>query len=151
LSFVGFNIAPLSKRPYVHWFVTLILAKSLNPAYFGNPSTVPDNVFTTGNTTAPFVVVYPVSKSQSGLVIFKIFSNEDVESYLNSIFLGVQDHFVQVWPYTFPDLSLQSSFQPVILAPNLYYLGGMESVATAMECSTISGRNAALLISRQNK
>jgi len=149
IKFVGVTPPPVAKRAYQHWFVTLTLAKSVNPAYFGNIAKMPDNIMTTYNSTAPFVVLYPVAQAKSGLIVYKTFSNEDIQHLLNDIYIGVQDHFVQVWPFTFPDLSPQSAYQPIIWAPNLYYISGMDSVATAMECSTIAGRNAALLIAHQ--
>ena len=52
----------------------------------------------------------------------------------------------QEWPYTFPILTPTTDYQPVILADNLYYLNTIESAASAMEASVISGRNAAQLI-----
>lgn len=77
-------------RYFEHWFVTLVLATGLQPSYFGkqlNP--IPDNVFTTGNTTAPFVVVYPIAQSPNGPTVYKIFSNVDMTPYLDAIFIEV--------------------------------------------------------------
>jgi len=146
LQFSGVAIPQFASRSFVHWFVTLVLADGLSPSYFG-VSPVPDIVLTVENTTAPFVVISPQVKSSStGKIIYKIFSNVNVTSYLPDIFVGVVDSYVQSWKYTFPDLSPPSSYQPTILAPGLFYINTMESVACAMEGSTISGRNVALLM-----
>lgn len=115
------------------------------------------------------------SLTVSGAKIYKLFSNVDVSSLLSQIFIDVSDSHVQVsvfrsqqlksiyfgisppfgflcqaWPYTFPELIPTINFQPIILAQNLYYLNTMESVASAMEASVISGRNTAQLIISSN-
>lgn len=151
ITFTNVSLPSLSPRPYRHWFVTLVSASGLQPSYFGKQIIpIPDNVFTTENSTAPFVVVYPIAQSPNGNPVYKIFSNVAMDSYLDSIFTDVSDSFVQIWNYTFPDLSPQSTYQPIELSSGLYYANTMESVATAMECSTIAGRNIALLISQEN-
>eukprot|EP00026_Physarum_polycephalum_P008287 Phypoly_transcript_08369.p1 GENE.Phypoly_transcript_08369~~Phypoly_transcript_08369.p1 ORF type:complete len:216 (+),score=41.07 Phypoly_transcript_08369:836-1483(+) len=151
ITFTNVSLPSIPPRHYQHWYVTLVSASGLEPSYFGSElKPIPDNVFTTGNSTAPFVVVYPIAQSPNGNPVYKIFSNVPMESYLDSIFTNMTDYFVQVWPYTFPDLSPQESYQPIILAEGLYYANTMESVATAMECSTISGRNIALLIAKNS-
>jgi hypothetical protein len=71
----------------------------------------------------------------------------------------MQSYYVHTWPYTFPELipvssspssstptSSPSSFQPIHLSPGLLYMNTMESVASAMEESTLSGANAARII-----
>jgi len=148
ITYSNFSLPSITPRHYQHWFVTLVLATGLQPSYFGSQlNPIPDNVFTTGNTTAPFVVVYPIAQSPKGAPVYKIFSNVDMTPYLADIFVGMTDHYVQVWPYTFPDLYPQKTYQPVNLAQGLYYVNAIESVASAMEMSTIAGRNIALQIS----
>jgi len=147
LQISGVAVPQITYRSFVHWYVTLVLADGLNPFYFGT-SPVPDIVLTTENSTAPFVIISPQAKSEStGKIIYKIFSNGNMTSYLTRIFVGVSDSYVQVWRYTFPDLSPPMvSYQPTILGPSLFYINTMESVACAMEGSAISGRNVALLM-----
>eukprot|EP01097_Dermamoeba_algensis_P009507 TRINITY_DN6702_c0_g1_i1.p1 TRINITY_DN6702_c0_g1~~TRINITY_DN6702_c0_g1_i1.p1 ORF type:complete len:338 (-),score=73.57 TRINITY_DN6702_c0_g1_i1:161-1174(-) len=148
LNLTGFTVPSLSHRHYQHWFVILVRATGLSPAYFGLPpnATVPDNIFTLGNSSAPFNVITVRSKSPLGGNVYKIFSNQNLTLQLPKIFTGYQESHVQHWPFTFPDLPATSSFQPIIFNPNLIYLGTLESAATAMECAVISGRNAAYLL-----
>ena len=75
-------------------------------------------------------------------------------SHLPDIFLGISRVESQSWPYTFPKLvpvakpldNNRSEYQPITLAPGIYYLNTMESVASAMEGSVIAGRNVAMLL-----
>jgi len=61
--------------------------------------------------------------------------------------LSYKEHIVQDWEYTFPLLDPTNEYQPIQLNENLYYLNSIESVTSAMEGSTIAGRNIAQLIS----
>lgn len=45
----------------------------------------------------------------------------------------------------YPSYSSQRKLPPVELHPNLYYLNGIESVASAMEMSSVAAKNIALL------
>ncbi|KAL6079602.1 Prenylcysteine oxidase-like [Balamuthia mandrillaris] len=147
-----FKLPNIKPRPYVHWFVTMVQSSGLNATYFGKAKTeqVPDSILTTGNSTAPFVVVSIQAQPDPTTKIYKIFSNEDVSDRLNSIFVNVTNHVVQHWNYTFPVYKAMNDddYQPIVLHDNLFYLNAMESVATAMECSVIAGRNIALLIKK---
>ena len=53
---------------------------------------------------------------------------------------------LQHWEYTFPELIPTSSYQPIQLAKNMFYINTMESVATAMEVAVIGGRNIAQIL-----
>eukprot|EP01113_Clastostelium_recurvatum_P012057 TRINITY_DN16218_c0_g1_i1.p1 TRINITY_DN16218_c0_g1~~TRINITY_DN16218_c0_g1_i1.p1 ORF type:complete len:365 (-),score=58.79 TRINITY_DN16218_c0_g1_i1:116-1210(-) len=149
-SFVNISMAPITPREFVEWHVTLVSASSLNPSYFGMPagSTVPDLVVATGNSTAPFAVINPMLKAPSGNTIYKIFSNSDISSLISSIFVGVRASYVHAWPFTFPrlDVVAPGHYQPIVLADGLYYVNTIESLASAMECSTLAGRNIAQII-----
>lgn len=93
-----------------------------------------------------------------GTKIFKMFSNEDVTSFLDDIFVDPstdpKDLVVQHWNYTFPYLTPKNTtnmFQPIFLSEKsktLIYLNALESTASAMETSIIAGRNAALILSQ---
>ncbi len=91
ITFSNITLPKITPRPYEHWFVTLVLAEGLQSSYFGKElDPIPDNVFTTGNTTAPFVVVYPIAQDNvTGNPVYKIFSNVDMTTYLDDIFFGV--------------------------------------------------------------
>lgn len=144
-------------RFYHHWWVTLVAADGLNPAYFGlsNSSQVPDSILTTqsASLTTPWTMCSVMAKGLGAAKIYKCFSNEDVSSEIPQLFLGVSETFVQYWPQTFPQLVPGvDSFQPIQLTSAasgsipVLYLNTMESVAVAMEGSVIAGKNAAKLI-----
>ncbi|KJE88462.1 hypothetical protein CAOG_00116 [Capsaspora owczarzaki ATCC 30864] len=143
----------VTPRQFVHWYVTIIVAKSVNPAYFNEqPSfVVPEAVLTTqpksGNATV-FNVVQYIADADNGYHIYKIFSNDWVNSTLPELFVDIREYDVQVWPYTFPELVATTKFQPIELSPDLFYLNTMESIASAMEVSVIAGRNVAALVAK---
>ena len=147
VTFVNMTLPPLSYRRFEHWFVTIVLAKGINPAYFG-VSTVPSFICTTTNASTPWVSISYVAQAGSGnATYYKIFSKQDVSMLINDLFLNMQWNYVQMWPYTFPRLIPMGDpdYQPILLSQNLYYLNGMESIASAMETSVAAGRNVALL------
>ena len=100
-----------------------------------------------------------------GQKIYKLFSKQSVEGDVDQLFVGVTDVQVKVrpplpclvcvlmlaqeWEYTFPVLTPDVKFQPIILGENIFYLNTMESVASAIEGSVIAGRNIAQLIMQQ--
>jgi len=161
IEFLGFTLPPLPPRLWVKWFVTIVGSTGgVNPAYFGlsDPSQLPDDIFTTENSTVdtPFSSLQTIGVTASGVIVHKIFSNSDVSGILSELFEGLQWFRVQDWPYTFPALvpvpeptDPSVAFQPVVLWPSLYYTDGIESVASAMECSAIAGRNIALHLTAQ--
>ena len=146
----NFPMVHVTPRVYHHWIVTIVTAKNLKSSYFGGISTVPDTIFTTDNSTVRFTVVHPLTNTSDGLIVYKFFSNEDISNELPEMFDGLSSTFVHYWPYTFPDLTPGIPYQPIQLEDdndgNVFYLSGMDSVATAMEASTIAGRNIALRI-----
>jgi hypothetical protein len=144
VTFVNITLPPFSYRRFEHWFVTIVLAKGINPAYFG-VSSVPPFICTTTNASTPWVSISYVA--QAGSTYYKIFSKQDVSMLINDLFLDVEWNYIEMWPYTFPRLIPMGDldYQPISLSPNLYSLNGMESIASAMETSVAAGRNVALL------
>ena len=77
-----------------------------------------------------------------------------LRDHSNELFINprVDDMYEQYWEYTFPKLTpiVQSEekkkFQKIILAPGLFNLNSLESLATAMEISSISAHNGARLV-----
>merc|ERR1719174_2478293 len=151
-------------RAYRHWFVTVVCARGgLAPEFFGYPASHNlswvQNVLTTQNTSSsvPFnVVQLETTPLADGSAYWKLFSNADVTSHLDHIFRGVFENetVVQHWPYTFPLLhpvsaSTPSGYQSLEPMQNFFYLNAIESVSTAMECSVLAGRNAALLMKQR--
>lgn len=140
----------INNRDFVHCYVTHVQATGINPVYFGMEAgeEAPDSILTTPDSTLPFTIIgiEDPSLTVEGAKIYKIFSNTDVSSLLSQMFIDVSDFHVHHWDYTFPHLIETSDFQPILLAPNMFYLNTMESTVTAMEGSVISGRNIAQLL-----
>jgi hypothetical protein len=103
--------------------------------------------------TTPFNAIETELELDDGTRVFKIVSNQNVTDILDDLFLEVDKSsvLIQYWPYTFPVLhpTTTGQFQPIQLAPNVWYLNTIESVASAMEGSIIAGRNVAMLIERE--
>lgn len=134
-------------RPYHSWFVTLVAASGFSAAHFGNASQVPDSILTLANTTTPWTMCAVLAQSPlDGAKVYKCFSNVDITAHVPRIFARVLELRVHHWPYTFPSLAPTTAYQPLQLGPRWLYLGALESLAVAMECSVIAGRNAALTI-----
>lgn len=92
-----------------------------------------------------FAINSPVN-SQADKSVYKIFSqNPLTESQLDDLFTERRETKVVDWlaypRYRFP----QSLGKFVFNAPGLYYTNAIETAASAMEMSAISGRNVALL------
>mmetsp|Transcript_30942 Transcript_30942/g.34511 ORF Transcript_30942/g.34511 Transcript_30942/m.34511 type:complete len:443 (+) Transcript_30942:44-1372(+) len=149
LTFEGFKVPKITPRSYKHWYVTVIGASGLNPKYFGVQE-VPDDILTLRNSKAPFHVLTGLATTKSGLNIYKTFSNEPIsDDVLDQIYLDRSFSYIQHWPYTFPDMSPTEIYQDIIIDDGLLYLNAIENIATAMEASTIAGRNAAKMIAEK--
>ena len=142
-------------RTYHHWWVTMVASSGFNASYFGLPatSTIADSLLTTQNSSSSWTTCAVLAKGNNATKIFKCFSNRDISPELDQLFMGPGvDHVSQYWGHTFPNMVPGvESFQPIELAPRIYYLNTMESVAVAMEGSVIAGRNVANLIKRDLK
>eukprot|EP00948_MAST-09A_sp_MAST-9A-sp1_P002535 g2535.t1 len=150
-------------RPFTHWYVTLVKAKGLRDQYFGGQDMSNyTNIVTTETSEAPFNVIQQVTDPVTGQneSYWKLFSNGNLsDSTLSSIFDAMIPSSIirQHWPYTFPHLrptpsskyKNETNFQPIILMPGLFYVNGIESLASAMECSIIGGRNIAMLLAAE--
>jgi len=147
ISFVGFNMPKIVERQFVRWFVTMT---GVDPSYFGmsKDAELPFDILTTESDNFPWTDLQYRGETETGVSIYKFFSNTDIQSILSNVFISYEWVMVQDWPYTFPKLKpiKDSEFQPIILSDNLYYLNTIESVASAMEVSTIAGRNIAMHI-----
>jgi prenylcysteine oxidase / farnesylcysteine lyase len=172
IRFDNITLPPMQAREFEHWYVTVVRAAAVDPAYFGLPptATVPENVLTkagcasASGSPCPFNVIQLEVSLAQGDNVYKLFSNTDVQADLDHIFQGVSHVHVQHWPFTFPKLkpvavpsaagsAAVSGYQPIVLhdegsGGGILYLNTMESVASAMEGSVIAGRNAAMLIAQ---
>ena len=149
IDFQNLNVSSdIPRREFVNCTVTIVKAKSVNLSYFhlDDVAKLPNNIFTTSKADAPFTVMQlETNDLDDGYSIWKFFSVQSVP--LDQIFNDVSDVHVQQWPYTFPHLDPNITFQPILLAPHLYNVNTMESVASAMEGSIIAGRNIAMILS----
>eukprot|EP00164_Ancoracysta_twista_P010040 GFYU01015016.1.p1 GENE.GFYU01015016.1~~GFYU01015016.1.p1 ORF type:complete len:514 (+),score=120.04 GFYU01015016.1:24-1565(+) len=143
-------------RDFVHIYVTFVEADDINLSYF-DPSTTPsstspDDILTTESSGNLFTELSYRGQSKSGKRVYKMFTNEDITGRLSELFVNHSNPYVHHWPHTFPNLnpSAQSSYQDVHLdSHRMFYINGMESVASAMEGSVIGARNIALLVADQ--
>lgn len=148
----SFSLPP--SRSYHHWWVTLVAASALEPTYFGLPkkNVVADTILTTQNATVNWTMCSVLDKAPDGAKVYKCFSNADISLELPRLFHGLLEWRTHYWDQTFPDLappSSSSSYQPVLLGPNVYYLNAIESVGVAMEAGVVAGKNVANLIMQQ--
>jgi len=161
IEFVGLPVAKsLQHRQFKHWFVTVVRAAGLNRRYFNvqEGEAVPHSILTTASSvpTTPFNVVQLETSFAQNDNLYKIFSNVDVSSQVSALFTNGTVVVTQVWPYTFPKLepvsqNSTSSYQPIRLDDEFYYLNTMESVASAMEGSVIAGRNVAQILMQRSR
>ncbi len=149
IEMTGLSFPTVAPRLYRHWWVTLVAAESFSRSYFGVTSEVPDSLLTLANSSADFVTCAVIAKGTTRKV-YKCFSNLDISSHVEDLFSNVSESFVHLFDLTFPLMTPNPHYQPVLLANNLIYVSGMESVAVAMEGSVISGKNAAKVIEQMN-
>ena len=80
-----------------------------------------------------------------------IYSDTSIQPHLEQLFTGVGQVLVQHWPYTFagldPIVQPERQLQPVVLRPGLFNANAIESIASAMEISTIDGERHLALTS----
>ena len=99
INFTNISLPPsLKMRRYEHWYVfhrslflklfsffvltssfryvTMVVASGLNRAYFGlnESAIVPDHILTTGNSTAPFVVINAIANTTTNFIVYKVLS-----------------------------------------------------------------------------
>ena len=76
-----------------------------------------------------------------------VYSDSSVMAQLDQLFVNVNQTYTHHWPYTFAHLAPTDGHvaQPILLSksPGLYNVNSMESLASAMEISSIGGRNVA--------
>ncbi|NXK00777.1 PCYOX oxidase, partial [Corythaixoides concolor] len=147
---------PESPNPY-HQTVTTLVHGRLNTSFFGyqDPSAFHFGaIFTTENPKL-FInslgVASPVEdrggegKLPLQSAVWKVFSEEVLtKEQLNLLFSSYDSVKVRKW-LAYPHYSPPEKCPPIVLHDKIYYLNGMERVASAMEMSVIAAKNAALL------
>ncbi|NXH26493.1 PCYOX oxidase, partial [Myiagra hebetior] len=147
---------PEFPNPY-HQTVTTLVHGRLNTSFFGyqDPQAFQlGAIFTTDNPKL-FInslnVEPPVGDAGAGeklpfqSVVWKAFSNEVLtKEQLGLLFSSYDSVKVKPW-LAYPEYNPPEKCPPIILHEQLYYLTGLERVASAMEMSAIAARNVALL------
>lgn len=165
------GIKEMELRSYVGKSSTYVRAKSLN----WKALKVPQNttaLLTNENSDfngVGFFSIVPHHKFKNGDYLFKVFSKDsmdDMEGSLQHWFSADAKIIASNdWEYTFPVLTPPkphslpphcrthnsiidglSEFQPIVVEPGLYYTSAIDSVAVAMEASTLAAHNIAQLI-----
>lgn len=81
--------------------------------------------------------------------VFKIFAPTELSAeQLAPFFLFDTDSLKVVDWYAYPEYSVPQDLPPFVLAPGLVYLNAIEGVASAMEMSAFSARNAVNLVKK---
>jgi protoporphyrinogen oxidase len=159
----GVVVNTIVNREYMPWYVTVVEADSVqknmfSPSHiFPSNQTLPHVLLTTESGTTkktPWVCIQPVGKhGKNGTDdknVFMVYSDDELDVELMFVNPRVGWH-VQHWSYTFPRLTPvvesdeSKKFQDIVLASGLLNLNALESLATAMEVSSISAHNGARL------
>jgi hypothetical protein len=122
-----------------------------------------------------FFSIVPHHRFSNGDYFFKVFSIQPMSKIPNSLenwFTNGEILESQEWAYTFPRLNprveqtttttvatrsptttttittttKRAAFQPIVIDPDLYYTSAIDSVAVAMEASTLTSQNIARMI-----
>lgn len=157
ITFKNFD-PPIPEFPNpFHQTIATFVHGRLNASFFGyrDPSAFRFGaIFTTENPKL-FInsvgEVFPVDdggaggKPPSPLAVWKVFSKEVLtKEQLNLLFSSYDSVQVKKW-LAYPQYSPPEKCPPIVLHDNLYYLNGIERVASTMEMSAIAAKNAALL------
>ncbi|EGD79821.1 hypothetical protein PTSG_10804 [Salpingoeca rosetta] len=158
-SWSNINItADFRPRPFVSCTVTIVEAAGLRPARFNAPpnATMPEQILTTANATSDgFTAVQLVATTAANRSVYKLTTVGGADNTtLDSMFVDRSRVVQHTWHYTFPRLNpfsdpLPPLYQPIEVAPNVFHVNAMESVASAMEGSVIAARNIAQLLTRR--
>ena len=128
--------------------IATLIAGDLNNTFFGSSSKL-DTVYDVDsrNSVVSISRLQDIfQKSDSGAV-WKVFSSEPLtDEQLQLFFVSVRDKKQFDW-FAYPDYSQPpAQVPPFILHGNLFYLNGIEWIASAMEMSLIAAKNIAIAI-----
>ena len=168
IDFININLSKGSyiNREYYDWYITVVEASSINmkqfkPYNFPPGKTIPNTIVTTTNSTSNsgFVCIQPLgrhAKTPAPSNIWMVYSDASIKDNIENYFINpnAKTLYEHYWPYTFPHLKVisneEAQVQPVILnkedGGGIYNANTMEFIATAMEISSIGGRNVGMLI-----
>jgi len=169
------HVLNIERREYVGKTTTYVRAKALNTDFFGVPAST-NALLTNEESDVNgvgFISISPHHRFHNGDYLYKIFSKATLRLLPGSLHNWFIDGVIldsQEWEYTFPRLyppakysgasaktcqrkdtqdapphALQD-FQPILVEKDFYYTSAMDSVAVAMESSTLAGFNVAQMI-----
>jgi prenylcysteine oxidase/farnesylcysteine lyase len=146
------RLVRLPPRLYQEVHVTLVSGEP-SRSYFGlaPDDTFPSTVFASSSPRTPFCSLGLAGRGATGERLWKVLtvarplSNET----LHRMFARVTETARFVWKGAYPVLTPGAEAPPFILAPGVYYAGGLESAASTVDVSSVAGYNAAGLALRQ--
>jgi prenylcysteine oxidase/farnesylcysteine lyase len=152
IEFENLVIPDLEKREFRKVYIKLIEGQ-LNPEYFGmtKVSEIPELLLTTADFTGSFDNLETLGKSQAGHFVYDLFSPRPIpEDLVKKMFREcvIEENFHWEYAHPVPQPATQD-FQPFLLAPRLFYINTMESVASTMETMTVAAKNAVLLLKKE--
>ncbi|XP_048459841.1 prenylcysteine oxidase-like isoform X2 [Rhincodon typus] len=158
ISFSGMT-PPVTDFPghYQHMIVSIVHGY-LNSSYFGfpDPKLFPFAAIVTTDSPKLFMFstgcICPVNitsnyrrKQPQEAAVWKVFSPSPLtKEQLKTLFLSYYSVQVTDW-LAYPQYTSMKGIPPVILHDNLYYLNGVEWIASSMEMGAIAAKNIALL------
>ncbi|XP_062995519.1 prenylcysteine oxidase 1 [Elgaria multicarinata webbii] len=141
---------PDFSSPYQQTVATFVHGH-INASFFGyqDPSQfLLSAIFTTENPKlfiSSIGIVSPVQDKLLGPPVWKVFSPQPLtKEQMNMLFSSYDSMAVKKW-LAYPHYSPPEKVPPVILHDQMYFVNSIEWVASAMEMSAISAKNAALL------
>jgi phytoene dehydrogenase-like protein len=126
----------------------------VNPAYFGlkNPNDLPQIVVTISESTSPFKNFITLGTTEEGQSVYHLTGTQPIpDEALDSVFNLRTKSGDYVLESAYPVLSPVSSFQPIRLDHNFFYINAIESAASTMEASVFGAKNTVLLLVRSLK
>lgn len=157
IAFRNFD-PPIAEFPNsYHQTVATFVHGNLNSSFFGYPdpsSFYLGEILTTEDPKLFFnsiSLISPVKgkaaalNALAGPAVWKVFSRQPLtKEEMHLLFSSYDTVEVKKW-LAYPEYSPAKKIPPIILHDGLYYLNGIEQMASAMEMSTIGAKNAALL------
>jgi len=142
-----------TKRQWMPLEMHIVTAKSLNPQYYHlQKPELPDYISTTDAETR-YTTLIPVSRTTDGKLVWQCFVRQNVDWKPETYFSEISDHYVRKWDYTYQKLTPLpdvQSFQPWLIAPNLIYNCAIEQIASGMEYTVASAKNAGRWLAQKN-
>lgn len=142
LNFEGISLPKWEPRK-LQTVYTKILKGEIDPAYFrlNDVKELPRLVLT--HSEGPFTNLKTLWKAGDGSDLYSITSAEPfLEKTLDELFLKRETVLDHAWEAAYPVLGPVTGILPCRLGDRLFYLNGIESLASAMELSAFAAWNA---------